>query len=173
MQFLAVGPGAIGVVAVGPMATGVIGVGQHATGFIAIGQIATGVIALGQVSTGVIAVGQLARGAVVLGQLAIGLAAVGQVALGVLWVGGIGIGATRGFGPVYGLFPGAMVQSAKDRIDWYRNRLRGTPIDRPAGITVPRWRIPFAMAGTAALAVVWWFVAGRVLLDVVHSSFHP
>ncbi|WP_153348527.1 hypothetical protein [Nocardia aurantia] len=149
------------------MAVGVFGVGQHATGFIAIGQIATGFFALGQVSTGVVAVGQLARGVFVVGQLAIGLAAIGQVALGVLWTGGIGVGAVRGFGLVYGLFPRDAIRSAQVWLRWYGNRLRNIPDDRPEPISLPAWRIPLAVIGTALIATAWWFIAGRAMEGIL------
>ncbi|MEV6101896.1 hypothetical protein [Nocardia sp. NPDC051981] len=151
------------------MAVGVVAVGQHATGVIAIGGIATGFVAFGQVSTGVVAIGQLARGGIAVGQLAIGLAAIGQLAIGVAWVGGLGIGATRGFGVTLGLFPETAVNSARAHLRWRWNQLRGIPDDQPIVEPDPPWRIPAATLGTAALSIVWWFIAGRAMIEAVHG----
>jgi hypothetical protein len=144
-------------VSAGGHGLGVFAVGQFSTGIIAIGQEATGVIAIGQLATGVIAIGQLSRGVITVGQLSLGLAAGGQIAAGVLWSPGLGVGGT-GSWLAYGLF---------GTPNWQRltARVRGEPWDR-----VPRrpaWQLAASTAGLAALAALWWFVAGQPLFAVL------
>jgi hypothetical protein len=164
---------------------GVFAFGQRATGVFAFGQFATGVVAVGQLATGVIAVGQLARGVVTVGQLAIGLACVGQLSVGVAWSAGMtGVGATSGPGlAVLGLFG----RLDRQRLRAWIGRLRGgAPRLRARALGLPWDSVPVpltdqiparaadlparaavrlaSVAGVAALAVLWWFVAGQALV---------
>ena len=116
-------------------------------------QLATGVVAVGQLALGVIAIGQLSRGVITVGQLSLGLAAGGQVAAGVLWSPGIGIAGTAN-GLAYGLF---------GKPNWRRLSalVRGEPWDRAP--RRPARQLAASTAGLAALAALWWFVAGQPL----------
>lgn len=133
-----------------------LAVGAEPVGVIAIGANATGIVAVGQLATGVVVIGQLARGAVVNGQLGLGLVAIGQVAVGVAWAGGMaGAAATSGPGLVLGPW---------GRLLLVRLFRRGTgPAFIPATFT--RTRIVVATLLTALLAALWWFAAGRWLVD--------
>lgn len=88
--------------------------------------------------------------------MAVGLVSAGQLAVGVLWSAGIGIAASSGPGLVFGLF-GRLSQRRLIAI------IRGTPRDRAP---VRPWRRAAAGAGTAGLAVLWWFGAGHALADI-------
>ena len=132
--------------------------GAEPVGVIAIGGNATGILAIGQLATGVVAIGQLARGAVVVGQLGLGLVSIGQLSVGVLWSAGmIGVGATSGPGIVGGLF---------GRLSLLRvvGRAEGPPFvpARPS-----RLRLAVAAVLVVALAALWWFAAGRWLVDAL------
>jgi hypothetical protein len=134
----------------------VLAVGAEPVGIIAIGANATGIIAIGQLATGVVAIGQLARGAIVLGQLALGLVAVGQLAVGVGWASGmVGLGGTSGPGLVLGLF---------GRLRLRRHRPQGRQLLAPA---VTPARLAVAAALVLGVAVLWWYTAGRGLLDAL------
>jgi hypothetical protein len=173
---------------------GVFAVGQRATGIFAFGQLATGVVAVGQLATGVIAVGQLARGVIVVGQLAIGVACLGQLSVGVIWSSGmLGVGATSGPSlAVLGLFGRLDRRRLRAWTGRLRARVLGRPWDRVPvplmdQVPVPLMdQVPVSLmdqvpgraaalparvallaarvTGVAALAVLWWFVAGHALV---------
>lgn len=139
-----------------------LAVGTEPVGVIAIGANATGILAIGQLATGVVAVGQLARGGIVVGQLGLGLIAVGQLVVGVLWSGGmLGVGATSGPGVVGGLF---------GRLYLLRllGRRTGPAFTATAGANRSRLLVRGVLV--VALAALWWFGAGRWLVDALVRS---
>jgi hypothetical protein len=151
-------------VSVGGGEPAVFAFGQFAHGFIAFGQVSSGFIAIGQGATGVIAIGQLARGFIAVGQLAIGVFAIGMGAVGVAWASGmVGIGGTSGPSLlVYGLFGPARLGQ------WPRRLLalvRGEPWDTTA--RAPASNRVVALIVLAAVAALWWFVAGHAALQAI------
>jgi hypothetical protein len=71
----------------------------------------------------------------------------------VLWCAGIGVGGTAGPGLVFGLF-------GKPRLRRLIAWVRREPWDSAPR---PAWRLAGGAAGLAALAALWWFVAGQPL----------
>ncbi|MEV6102022.1 hypothetical protein [Nocardia sp. NPDC051981] len=61
------------------------------------------------------------------------------------------------------------VNSVRAHLRWRWNQLRGIPDDRPVIEPGALWRIVAATLGTAALSIVWWFIAGRAMIEAAQG----